>query len=138
MTEGSLRGNNRGGGLRGWQEGGLVERDQLGNPVLDSSTRHNNRDKKVPQATADYHLYSHTQTHAQEHAPSHSLANEGMHWGSGNAISHSVGVGINLAAESLEGSSLQPLEHSVRLFTFCNGLAVWGFTSVCQKVGTVG
>ena len=47
-------------------------------------------------------------THPQTHTPWHRLANERMHWGSGNAISHSVDVGINLAAESLEGSSFQP------------------------------
>lgn len=90
-------------GSGGQRKGGWVWTDQLGVPAGDSSTQHNNRDKKVPPATADYHLHSPTQTHA----PSQSLANGGMHWGSGNAISHSVGVGTNLAAESLEGSSLQ-------------------------------
>lgn len=66
--------------------------------------QYNNRDEKVSPATADYHLYTDTET--QTHARLHSLADEGMHCGSGNAISHSVGVGINLAAESLERASL--------------------------------
>lgn len=59
-----------------------------------------------------------TDTHPETHATSHSLANEGTHRGSGNAISHSIGVWINLAAESLEGSRLQPLVNGVRLFTY--------------------
>lgn len=66
---------------------------------------------------------THTAPHTQ--APLHTLANEGMNCGSGNAISHSVGVGINLAAESLEGFSLQSLEpHSVLYSHF---VMVWQF-----------
>lgn len=48
-------------------------------------------------ATDDYHLYRHTHT-PPDTPPSQSLTNGGMRCGSANAISHSVGVTINLAA----------------------------------------
>lgn len=102
LTEWSLRGNNRRVGLRGQQKGGEFKLTNW-ESLLHAA-------QQQGQESPSCHCWlsppqSHTNTHPQTHAPSR-LAIEGMHWGSGNAISHSVGVGTNLAAESLEGSSL--------------------------------
>lgn len=67
VTGWSLNGNNRRGGLMGQQKGGELKGTNWESLPRDSSARHNNRDKKVPPATADYHLHSPTQTHTHRH-----------------------------------------------------------------------